>query len=799
MYNADKCKKNGKCCNAPYYCSIKTEIHRLIHTIHTIHAEGEQKYEQFPKTFSDIVKFNPYHGPDGRFTGPGAATSFTYKPGKGKMYDNAIARERERTKASAAGGEFGLDREQHEKLERLVNSSVFAASAYRKEIGMSDEDFDKYKAKYKTKERRDELAAERRAKERQEQRQRDAETSERIKNELPGLDQNAIRRADDNSMMGSTGKVLAKEALGQVDSFKEQFKPKDDWTDEQKQYAIDRQKEYTDLVTQVYNDQLNRSANNVSWMVAGPANYNTRAFERKQNAQMNAWNEGKAKMERFKENTERGIKERTPLDTEIARWRAGKWSRGESISADDPNARAKLQAKLDYMKEYQENMKAANRAARGTGTKPHPSWELSNNNQQIKATESRLKQLEQQQARAAQARSSGGSGSAGGKTFTGGRMVHNTDINRLQLVFDGKPSAEVRAQLKANGFRWSPREGAWQRQDTPNAERAANSVIEGLNKSFPATPHTFHDALHIQSSIEKKENQHVLFIGLHLVGVPEDILIDGGEEEDDLHVTLVYGYFTTQSDNEYTTSRVQAAIDKVRPLIPEKIQFDRIGRFEASEGSDGKDVIYARVSPGQLEKAHQALIRELKRAGIKVEETFPDYNPHMTLAYIDSGEEFELSRIRASASIDKFLIGTGANADDSKDNTWEIVKTDSDKRLVFGWANVAIRKNGQQIKDWQNDMVDPEDLEEAAYKYVLNFRNAGEEHIPALRKKARMVESVVFTEEKLKAMGIPSGIVPLGWWIGFYVDDDDAWEKIKNGTYKMFSIEGSGAREAIDI
>lgn len=125
---------------------------------------------------------------------------------------------------------------------------------------------------------------------------------------------------------------------------------------------------------------------------------------------------------------------------------------------------------------------------------------------------------------------------------------------------------------------------------------------------------------------------------------------------------------------------------------------------------------------------------------------------------------------------------------------FHIQKTNTDKRLVFGWANVAIRKDGQQIVDWQGDMFDPEDLEEAAYDYVLNFRDAGEEHISHLRKKAKMVESVVFTKEKMSAMGIPEGLVPEGWWIGFKVHDDEAWDKIKKGQYRMFSIEGNGTR-----
>lgn len=125
---------------------------------------------------------------------------------------------------------------------------------------------------------------------------------------------------------------------------------------------------------------------------------------------------------------------------------------------------------------------------------------------------------------------------------------------------------------------------------------------------------------------------------------------------------------------------------------------------------------------------------------------------------------------------------------------FQIQKTNTDKRLVFGWANVAIRKDGEQIVDYQGDMFDPEDLEEAAYDYVLHFRDAGEEHISHLRKKAKLVESVVFTKEKMAAMGIPEGIVPEGWWIGFKVHDDTAWDKIKKGQYRMFSIEGNGVR-----
>ena len=65
----------------------------------------------------------------------------------------------------------------------------------------------------------------------------------------------------------------------------------------------------------------------------------------------------------------------------------------------------------------------------------------------------------------------------------GSRLVENTEIMRLQLIFPDKPDEETRNILKGNGFRWSPKNGAWQRQLTNNAKYAANQVLETLAKA----------------------------------------------------------------------------------------------------------------------------------------------------------------------------------------------------------------------------------------------------------------------------------------------------------------------------
>lgn len=57
-------------------------------------------------------------------------------------------------------------------------------------------------------------------------------------------------------------------------------------------------------------------------------------------------------------------------------------------------------------------------------------------------------------------------------------IVRNKEITRLQLLFDGKPSAETRSKLKGAGFKWAPSSKAWQRLLNANAEYALTRIID---------------------------------------------------------------------------------------------------------------------------------------------------------------------------------------------------------------------------------------------------------------------------------------------------------------------------------
>jgi hypothetical protein len=57
-----------------------------------------------------------------------------------------------------------------------------------------------------------------------------------------------------------------------------------------------------------------------------------------------------------------------------------------------------------------------------------------------------------------------------------------------------------------------------------------------------------------------------------------------------------------------------------------------------------------------------------------------------------------------------------------------IEELDEDQRMVFGWAYVAVTKTGDQVTDHSGDEVDPANLEDVAYDYVLHSREGGEMH-----------------------------------------------------------------------
>ncbi len=169
-----------------------------------------------------------------------------------------------------------------------------------------------------------------------------------------------------------------------------------------------------------------------------------------------------------------------------------------TISSDDPEALTKLQEKITKLEEERNRMKVFNRAwktyEKGDDSKlkvlglddagiqrmktkidndyswnkqPFASWQLSNLGATIRSAKQRLEHLSVQF-----------NAVTNSETFGDVEIIENAEENRLQIVFPGKPDANIRSELKRRGFRWSPRNKAWQLHLTNAAKWKAHQVVE---------------------------------------------------------------------------------------------------------------------------------------------------------------------------------------------------------------------------------------------------------------------------------------------------------------------------------
>jgi methionine synthase II (cobalamin-independent) len=235
------------------------------------------------------------------------------------------------------------------------------------------------------------------------------------------------------------------------------------------------------------NARNSNGSKHVSVMIAGPSNYNMKAHERYLSRESKLWEE----YEEFK-NPEYKISSIVAGD--------------KIIKSNDANAIEKLEVKLAKLEELQELMKSTNKVIknkkwtdevkiellveRGISVERatsllqpshccscgFASYELTNNNATIRNTKQRIAHLkklaEHENTEIVVETQSGES--------DGIRIVDNVEAHRLQIFFNGKPSAEVRTQLKKNGFRWTPSIGAWQSYRSENANRAAKEIVSGV-------------------------------------------------------------------------------------------------------------------------------------------------------------------------------------------------------------------------------------------------------------------------------------------------------------------------------
>lgn len=237
--------------------------------------------------------------------------------------------------------------------------------------------------------------------------------------------------------------------------------------------------EYEAKYLQKWREWLGALSRCYSVLVTGPARFNNRRHEK-----MNDYE--RAAKQRLKDWSEKVVK-RINRQERLTGWQEVE----------------RLQSKLDTLTELQEKMKAVNKIVRNSKLseieqheelealglsartinevmaepqysflkKGFQTYQLSNNLAKIKATQAAI---ERHKAMA----------EAEDKEieFNGGRVVVCNSDERMRFYFDEIPSVEVRNLMKRNAFKWSPKNGAWQRQLTANCKFDTKRILAELNK-----------------------------------------------------------------------------------------------------------------------------------------------------------------------------------------------------------------------------------------------------------------------------------------------------------------------------
>jgi hypothetical protein len=120
-----------------------------------------------------------------------------------------------------------------------------------------------------------------------------------------------------------------------------------------------------------------------------------------------------------------------------------------------------------------------------------------------------------------------------------------------------------------------------------------------------------------------------------------------------------------------------------------------------------------------------------------------------------------------------------------------IAKVDEERRLVLGWLNVN-KVGGQYVIDRQGDIIPDRELEDAVIDFGLNSRVG-----KVMHDGRQVARGLVFpmTDWVQKALGVELGKGgAIGLWI---VEDEEAWQAVKSGRLKSFSLGGKAIREDV--
>lgn len=305
----------------------------------------------------------------------------------------------------------------------------------------------------------------------------------------------------------------------------------------------------------------------------------------------------------------------------------------------------------------------------------------------------------------------------------------------------------------------------------------------------------------------------------------EELEVEGGVE--DLHMTVLFlGDADDLSLDQYRTLiGVVSEVVSVTPALYGVI--DGTGTFEQE---DGTRVWWAEPKLVGLEEFRDRLKAALEDAGIPVPERFPTFQPHITLAYLEPGQEVPAVELPETEPmiVREITVALGAarhtltfaELNREEYEAWEKDRygdtladwpTYRRSRFIPLVKSVVAAEKRFTLGPWyipdevdaHGEWTDADELQDALWRYVdSGYRTIHLQHSPEI-PAGRWVEimalpfaielPVIDVNGVVAAHSYPAGTVLMG-----VIWEPWAWELVKEGKITGYSIGGSAARSDED-
>lgn len=125
-----------------------------------------------------------------------------------------------------------------------------------------------------------------------------------------------------------------------------------------------------------------------------------------------------------------------------------------------------------------------------------------------------------------------------------------------------------------------------------------------------------------------------------------------------------------------------------------------------------------------------------------------------------------------------------------------LVKTEDERRFSLHVAYPADKADVGKAADGHQDFASKQAVEDAAWGYMLKYREVGLYHADGTEGAGQLVESYVYRgpDWVVKAADGSEHTIKAGDWLAGFIWSPEAWPLVKNGQVRGVSPQGSATR-----